>query len=70
MTEQRNIVLNVKGMTCEGCAGAVQRIVQKADPQALVAVHLPTGRVVAKTALEPAKLAAAITAGGYAAEPA
>lgn len=70
MTEPRNIVLNVKGMACEGCASAVQRIVQKADPEAQVAVHLPSGRVVAKTSLDPATLASAVTAGGYLAEPA
>ena len=65
MTEVKSIVLNVKGMTCGGCAEAVKRVIRKADPDADVSVELSAGRVEAKTKAEGLSLAAAITKAGY-----
>ena len=45
MSDSKNIVLDVKGMTCQGCVNAVTRIVKRADPQAEVKIDLPSGRV-------------------------
>ena len=65
MTETKMIVLNVKGMTCGGCAEAVKRVIRKADPDADVSVELSSGRVEAKTKAEAVSLAASITKAGY-----
>ncbi len=69
MSESKDIVLDVKGMTCQGCVNAVTRIVKRADPQAEVKIDLPTGRVDAKTSAAPEAIAKAITDGGYEARP-
>lgn len=70
MSEIREpVVLEVAGMTCEGCVRAVTRIVQKADPGAEVSVDLATGRVNARTTVDPHSLAEAVSRGGYDAVP-
>ena len=50
MSEAKPVVLNVTGMTCQGCVNSVTRIVKRADPAAEVAIDLPTGRLEATTA--------------------
>ncbi|MEN9753680.1 MAG: hypothetical protein RLZ07_62 [Pseudomonadota bacterium] len=65
MTEVKSIVLNVKGMTCGGCAEAVKRVIRKADAAAEVSVDLTSGRVEASTQADGIALAAAITKAGY-----
>ena len=59
------ITLQVTGMTCDGCARAVEKIIKGEDPQAAVAIDLGTGRVEARTELAPAVLVRAIEAAGY-----
>jgi len=68
MSEGKHIVLNVTGMTCQGCVNSVTRIVKRADPAAEVAIDLPTGRLEATTAASAQTLAQAITAAGYGAQ--
>jgi copper chaperone len=68
MSEGKHIVLNVTGMTCQGCVNSVTRIVKRADPAAQVAIDLPTGRLEATTAASAQTLAQAITAAGYGAQ--
>lgn len=63
------VSLNVTGMTCEGCAKAVERVIKAQDPRATVKIDLGAGRVEADTAANPAALIAAITAAGYGATP-
>ncbi|HEX6945661.1 MAG TPA: heavy-metal-associated domain-containing protein [Casimicrobiaceae bacterium] len=63
------VVLEVSGMTCQGCVNAVTRIVRKADPAAEVSVDLANGRVNARTVVDPHSLAEAVTKGGYDAVP-
>ena len=63
------IVLAVQGMTCDGCAKAVTRVVKKLDPQAEVSVDLSNARVNARTTADPHGLAEAITKAGYEAVP-
>ena len=59
------ITLQVTGMTCDGCARAVEKIIKGQDPRATVAVDLGTGRVQAQTEVPPAVLVRAIEAAGY-----
>ena len=65
MTQPADIQLNVQGMTCEGCVASVRRIVQRADPDAIVSIDLAKGALTAKTQASAAKLIEAINAGGY-----
>ncbi len=65
MSDVRTVTLSVEGMTCEGCANAVKRIVQKADPSAKVDVSLEGKRVDATTSASADVLAQAISKAGY-----
>jgi copper chaperone len=65
MSEGKPVVLTVTGMTCQGCVNSVTRIVKRADPAAVVAIDLPTGRLEATTTASAQTLAQAITAAGY-----
>lgn len=64
------VTLNVKGMSCEGCANAVKKIVARQLPQAETQVDLASGLVRIAGAADAAALAEAITKGGYPATPA
>ncbi|MGE3245478.1 MAG: heavy-metal-associated domain-containing protein [Beijerinckiaceae bacterium] len=68
MSESKNIELKVTGMTCQGCVAAVKRVVQKADPQAEVAIELESGKVDIQSTADAAVLKAAIEKAGYTAE--
>ena len=65
MTDSQHIELTVKGMTCQGCVNAVTRVIKRVDPDAIVAIDLPTGRVTATTSASAESLAGAVSAGGY-----
>lgn len=65
MSDRRDVHLEVKGMTCQGCVNAVTRVVQRRDPSAQVKIDLATGRVDASSELEADALAKAISAAGY-----
>lgn len=65
MAENKDIVIDVKGMTCQGCVNAVTRIVKRADPQAEVKIDLASGRADVKSSAAPEAIAKAISAGGY-----
>ena len=45
MGERRDVHLEVKGMTCQGCVNAVTRVVQRKDPSAQVKIDLAAGRL-------------------------
>ena len=65
MSETKSIVIDVKGMTCQGCVNAVTRILKRKDPDALVSVDMGGGLVTAETSAQAIELAEALTAGGY-----
>jgi copper chaperone len=65
MTTTNEQVFQVKGMSCGHCVRAVTQAVQALDPQAQVAVDLPTGRVTVNSTLSRAATAAAISEEGY-----
>ncbi len=68
MSEAKSIVLNVTGMTCQGCVNSVTRIVRRLDPAAEVVIDLPSGRLEAKTGASSQALTDAICAAGYGAQ--
>jgi copper chaperone len=59
------IELTVGGMTCEGCVRSVTRAVQRAAPDARVAVDLAGGKVSIDTDRRREDFVAAIEAAGY-----
>lgn len=65
MAERRDLHLEVKGMTCQGCVNAVTRVVQRKDPSAQVKIDLATGRVDGSSEVDADALAKAISAAGY-----
>lgn len=65
MSERHELLMQVDGMTCEGCVAAVTRIVRRVDPQADVAVDLAHGRARILTTAETLEIAAALDKGGY-----
>jgi len=62
--------LNVDGLSCGHCVGAVTRAVQAVDPKAEVRVDLAARTVEAHTNADREALAAAIANAGYAVQPA
>lgn len=59
------IVLDVAGMTCQGCEKAVQGAISSEDPDAVVVINRPAGRVSADTVLSAEQAIAALAAAGY-----
>lgn len=57
--------LQVQGMTCGHCERAVVHAVRQVDPEALVKVDLPTGKVTVESDHAREALAHAITEEGY-----
>jgi copper chaperone len=56
---------NISTMTCGHCVGAVTRAVQEVDPQARVAIDLPTHRVSIETAATRERVVSALVEAGY-----
>ena len=60
------LTLNVTGMDCAGCMKAVEKAIKRVDPQASVAIDLPTGLVtIHGSGEERAAFATSITRAGY-----
>lgn len=59
------IELKVGGMTCGGCAKAVEKAVKREDPAADVVVDLATGAVRIASGKPAEAFAAAIEGAGY-----
>lgn len=64
------LVLNVEGMSCQGCVRSVTNALTQLDPTAKVEVTLATGVVAVETAKTRDELAAAIEAAGFDVRPA
>ena len=62
---RKELMMQVDGMTCEGCANAVRRTIQKLDPDAEVQIDLAHGRVTTRTTAQALDVAAAIDRAGY-----
>jgi Cu+-exporting ATPase len=63
--EQTMYELTVDGMSCGHCVGRVTQSVQGVDPQAKVAIDLPTKKVRIDSHADLDKIAGAIDAAGY-----
>ena len=62
---RKDLLMQVDGMTCQGCAKAVTKTVQRLDPQATVEVDLEHGRVRMMTTAQSVDVAQALTEAGY-----
>ncbi|GJD29010.1 hypothetical protein PMNALOAF_0242 [Methylobacterium adhaesivum] len=60
-----NLLMQVDGMTCDGCAEAVRRAILRLDPEAQVAVDLDHGRVAVTSREQALTVAEALTQAGY-----
>jgi len=60
------LTLNVTGMDCAGCMKAVEKAVKRVDPQAQVAIDLPSGLItIHGSSEERGDFETSITRAGY-----
>jgi copper chaperone CopZ len=59
------LVLVITGMTCDGCVGAVRRVLSRVPGVASVEVTLAGGRAAVAGAANPQDLMRAVEAAGY-----
>ena len=62
---QSDLLMQVDGMTCNGCAEAVRRAILHLDPAARVAVDLDHGRVAVTTREHGQTVSEVLTQAGY-----
>jgi copper chaperone len=63
--ERMELLMEVKGMTCDGCANAVRRAVQRLDANAEVDVDRAHERISVRTTAQALEIADAINRAGY-----
>lgn len=59
------ITLSITGMTCDGCAGAVTRVLSRVPGVSEARVELAAGRAIVTGSASPDALIAAVAAAGY-----
>ncbi len=62
---RKDLLMQVDGMTCDGCVNAVKRTILRLDPSAEVEVDLAHGRVHVMTCAQSVDVANALTKAGY-----
>jgi copper chaperone len=62
---RKELLMQVDGMTCQGCVNAVKRTIQRLDPSAEVEVDLDHGRVRVMTNAQALEVSQAVTKAGY-----
>lgn len=62
---RKELLMQVDGMTCEGCVNAVTRTVKRLDPSAEVEVDLEHGRARIVTQAQALEISQALTKAGY-----
>ena len=65
---RKDLLMQVEGMTCQGCVNAVTKAIQRLDPAAKVDVDLEHGRVHVVTTAQTLEVAEALNAAGYEAQ--
>jgi copper chaperone len=65
---RKDLLMQVDGMTCQGCVNAVTKAIQRLDPGARVEVDLDHGRVHVTTKAQSIEVAQALNAAGYEAQ--
>ena len=63
--ERMELLMQVEGMTCQGCVAAVTKTVRRVDPQAEVEVDLDHKRARIVTSAQALDIANALTKAGY-----
>jgi copper chaperone len=62
---RKDLLMQVDGITCQGCVTSVTKAIQRLDPGAKVEVDLEHGRVHVTTCAESVEIARALDAAGY-----
>ena len=62
---RKDLLMQVDGMTCQGCVNAVTKAIRRLDPGAQVDVDLDHGRVHVVTHAQSMDVARALDAAGY-----
>jgi copper chaperone len=62
---RKDLLMQVEGMTCQGCVNSVTKAIQRLDPGAKVEVDLEHGRVHVVTTAQTLEVAQALDAAGY-----
>ncbi|NBJ12505.1 heavy-metal-associated domain-containing protein [Microvirga arsenatis] len=65
---RKDLLMQVEGMTCQGCVNSVTKAIQRLDPSAKVEVDLEHGRVHVVTRAQALEVAQALDAAGYEAQ--
>jgi len=65
---RKDLLMQVEGMTCQGCVNSVTKAIQRLDPSAKVEVDLEHGRVHVVTKAQALEVAQALDAAGYEAQ--
>lgn len=65
---RKDLLMQVDGMTCQGCVNAVTKAIQRLDPGARVEVDLDHGRVHVTTTAQSIEVAQALNTAGYEAQ--
>jgi copper chaperone len=65
MSERRDYVFKIEGMSCGGCVTAVEKIVRRVDPQAQIKVDLAAARAEVATQASHEAVSEALTKAGY-----
>ncbi len=62
---RKDLLMQVNGMTCQGCVTSVTKAIQRLDAGAKVDVDLEHGRVHVVTTAQALEVAQALDAAGY-----
>jgi len=62
---RKDLLMQVEGMTCQGCVNAVTKAIRRLDPDAGVDVDLEHGRVHVVTRAQSLEVSQALVAAGY-----
>ena len=62
---RKDLLMQLDGMTCQGCVNAVTKAIRRLDPSAQVDVDLEHGRVHVVTKVQSVEVARALDAAGY-----
>jgi copper chaperone len=62
---RKDLLMQVEGMTCQGCVASVTKAIQRLDAGAKVDVDLEHGRVHVVTTAQALEVAQALDAAGY-----
>ena len=63
--ERKSLLMQVGGMTCQGCVEAVKETIARLDLDADVQVDLDHGRVAVTTCTQSLDVSQALTKAGY-----